>query len=111
MDCFSGNKLGNKQQGVWTAIGCIPTSPQGIVQSLLRVGLGMAGGVVVLSVLAGAFMLTTSSGEPKKVQEAQELISSAIIGLLFVVFSVIILQFIGVQILRLPGFGSPGTSP
>lgn len=105
-DCFK-----KTPPGVWTAVGCIPTSPQGIVQSILRIGLGMAGGVVVLSVLAGAFMLATSSGNPKQVEEAQQLISSAIIGLLFVVFSIIILQFIGVSILHLPGFGSSGTLP
>lgn len=107
--CLNGTTLGEKKQGLWTAVGCVPTSPQGIVQSILRIGLGMAGGIVVLSVLAGAFMLATSAGNPKQVEEAQQLISSAIIGLLFVVFSVIILQFIGVQILHIPGFGSAET--
>lgn len=109
-DCLRGQTLGKDQNqqpivGIWTAVGCVPTSPQGIVQSILRIGLGMAGGIVVLSVLAGAFMLATSAGNPKQVEEAQQLISSAIIGLLFVVFSVIILQFIGVQVLHIPGFG------
>ncbi len=94
-----------KKQSLWTAVGCVPTDAQGIVQSLLRIGLGLSGGVVILAILAGAFMFATSSGDTKKVQEAQEMISSAIIGLLFVIFSVIILQFVGISLLHIPGFG------
>ncbi len=94
------------KEGLWTAVGCIPTDTQGIVESLLRIGLGLSGGFVILTILAAAFMFATSSGDPKKVQEAQEMVSAAIIGLLFVIFSVIILTFIGVSVLRIPGFGT-----
>lgn len=101
-DCFQNNK-----NGVWTALGCIHTDqPQSIIQDLLKVGLGIAGGVILLSILMGAFLLTTSAGDTKKVEEAQQMISGAIIGFLFIIFSVILLQFIGVSILHLPGFGS-----
>lgn len=89
---------------IWTGIGCIGTTTPEIVRSLLTIGLGLSGGVVLLSILAGAFMLATSAGEPKKIQEAQEMISAAVIGLLFVIFSAIILRFIGVSILHIPGF-------
>ncbi len=94
------------EQGVWTAVGCIPTSAQGIVESLVRIGLGLSGGVVVLMVLAGAFTLATSAGNPKQVEEAQQMISAAVIGLLFVIFSVIILRFIGISVLHIPGLGT-----
>ncbi len=79
---------------------------EGLVTSLLRIGIGLAGGFVLLSILYGSFLLTTSSGDPKRVQEGQEMITSAIMGLLFVIFSVIILRFIGVSILQIPGFGT-----
>lgn len=102
-DCFGKDKKAPTGK-LWTAVGCIDTSAPGIVRSLLSVGLGLSGGVVLLSILVGAFMLATSAGEPKKVQEAQEIISAAIIGLLFVIFSAIILQFIGASILHVPGF-------
>jgi hypothetical protein len=92
---------------LWTAFGCIKLSREGIVTDFLRIGLGLAGGFVLLTTLYGAFLLSTSSGDPKRVQEAQERISSAVMGLFFVVFSVIILQFIGVQLLHIPGFGGP----
>jgi len=65
----------------------------------------ISGAIVLIMILAGAFMLSTSQGDPKKTQDAKELISSAIIGLLFIIFSITILQFVGVSILRIPGFG------
>jgi len=91
--------------GIWTAVGCIPQTPKAIVETLLEIGLIMSGAIVLIMILAGAFMLSTSQGDPKKTQDARELITSAIIGLLFIVFSITILQFVGVSILRIPGFG------
>ncbi|MBP9700640.1 hypothetical protein KBD71_05165 [Candidatus Woesebacteria bacterium] len=91
---------------LWTAFGCVQTSPTGMIQSFLRIILGLAGGIVLLVILYGAFLLTTSSGDPKRVQEGQEMVTSAIMGILFIIFSVIILQFIGVKLLQIPGFGT-----
>lgn len=104
----SGNILDPNASGqqLWTAIGCVSLTKEGIVTSLLRVGIGISGGFVLLSILYGAFLLTTSSGDPKRVQEGQEMITSAVMGLMFVIFSVIILKFIGVTILHIPGFGA-----
>lgn len=94
-------------QGIYTAVGCIPANSESIVAQMVKIGLGIAGGVALLMILAGSFMLSTSQGEPKRAGEAKELITSAVMGLLFIIFSVAILQFIGVTILRIPGFGSP----
>lgn len=114
LKCYYGNtssvptedSVPESSTKLWTAFGCVSVgTPQSIVADILRIGMAMAGGFVLLNILFGAFMLSTSSGDPKRVQEAQEMISSAVIGLLFVIFSVIILQFIGVSILRIPGFG------
>jgi hypothetical protein len=46
----------------------------------------------------------TSQGNPEKVQAAREQLTSAIVGLLFIIFSLAILTIIGVDILKLPGF-------
>lgn len=94
------------KQGIWTGIGCIPyNDTTQTVRALITVGLGLAGTVVVLMTLAGAFMLSTSKGDPTKVQEAKSLIFSAVSGILFLIFSVSILRFIGVSVLQIPGFG------
>lgn len=91
--------------GIWTAVGCIRSDPQSIVGAVIRIGIGIAGGVALIMILAAGFMFTVSQGDPKRVGEARDLITSAVIGLLFIVFSVSILQFLGVQLLRIPGFG------
>lgn len=97
-NCFVGG-------GIWTAIGCIPTQPESVIKVVITIGLGLGGGIVLVMILAGSFMLSVSQGDPNKTKEAKEIITSAIIGLLFVIFSVTILQFIGVSILQIPGFG------
>jgi hypothetical protein len=97
-DCFNNN-------GVWTAIGCIPTSPQEIIKTIVTIGMSLAGVVVLILILISAFTLSTSQGDPNKTKEAKEMLTSAIVGLLFIIFSVTILQFIGVSILNIPGFG------
>ncbi len=93
-------------KGIWTAVGCIKTEPQAIIQTVVRIGISIGGGIALLMTLVGGFMLTTSQGDPKRVQEGKEMITSSVIGIIFVLFSVVILQFIGVTILRLPGFGT-----
>lgn len=104
-NCMSGSTSTSKQPGVWTAIGCIGRDPESITQRLIQLGIGMGGGLCLITCLVGGFLLTTSEGNPKKVEEAREMITGAIIGLLFVLFSVIALQFIGVTIFHIPGFG------
>jgi hypothetical protein len=91
--------------GMYTAIGCIQTDSKSIVVYLVKTGLGIAGGIALLMILAGAFLVTTSAGEIKRLQQGKEIISSAVMGLFWIIFSVTILQFIGVTIFKLPGFG------
>lgn len=107
IDCISGTNFGTTKTGVWTAVGCIQADPKPIVQAVVTIGVGLAGGIALLMVLVGGFMMTISQGNPKQWQEARDMITSAVIGLLFVLFSVVILQFIGVSVLHLPGFGTP----
>ena len=47
----------------------------------------------------------TSQGNPEAVKAATEQLTSAIIGLLFIILSFVILEIIGVDILKIPGFG------
>lgn len=94
------------KDGVWTAIGCVPQDPAQAIGVLVSIGLNIAGGVALIMILAAGFMMTTSQGEPKRLGDAKDLMQSAVIGLLFIIFSVTILQFIGSDLLKIPGFGS-----
>jgi len=93
-----------KISGVYSAIGCIETTSSGLTKTLLSLGIGMAGGIAFLLILFGALQMMTSAGNPEKLNAGKELISAAISGLLLIIFSVFLLQLIGVKILAIPGF-------
>ena len=83
-----------------TAIGCIDVkSPEGFVNSILTLAIGLAGGIAMLLIIFGGIQILTSAGNPDKIQAGKELITSAIAGLILIVFSVFILRIIGVEIL------------
>lgn len=87
-----------------TAIGCIHTNPAEFAKDSLRFIIGIAGGLAFLMMLLGAFQMLTSAGNPETLNAGKERLTSAIIGLLFVIFAVLLLQIIGAGILNIPGF-------
>lgn len=84
----------------------INTSPSGIIKGIFGVVLSLAGVIALLLIIIAGYRIMTSSGDPEKLKGAKEQLTSAIIGLLFIIFSIVILQIIGVDILRIPGFTS-----
>ncbi len=90
--------------GIMTAIGCVPTQPAALIQGLLKVAVGAGGGIALLLMIIGAFRMIISVGNPEGVKAGHEQFTSAIIGLLFIIFAVFLLKVIGVDLLGLPGF-------
>jgi hypothetical protein len=70
---------------------------------LLKWGVGIGGGVAFLLIVISGFMIMTASGNPERLQAGKELMTSAIMGLIMLIFSVFLLKIIGVDILQLPG--------
>lgn len=91
--------------GIETALGCVPTDPKAFLEKSLPVVFGASGGVAFLLMIMGAFQMITSAGNPDSVKKGREQFNSAIIGLLFILFSVLLLQVVGFNILNIPGFG------
>lgn len=88
-----------------TALGCIPTGDiNEFAAWFLRWAIGIGGGIAFLLIIFGGFQIITSAGNPERIKAGKEQLTSAIFGLLFLVFSVFLLRLIGVDILRLPGF-------
>lgn len=92
----------------YTALGCIITTDQGegLFTKLFTTGTGIAGVIAFIIILLGGFKILTSAGNPERLTEGKEMVSSAIAGLLMIIFSIFILQVIGVNVLCIPGFGS-----
>lgn len=87
-----------------TAIGCLPVnSATAFSAFVLQWALGIGGGIAFLLIIFAGIQITTSAGSPDKIRAGQELLTAAITGLILIIFSVFILDLIGVQILRLPG--------
>jgi hypothetical protein len=90
--------------GTWTAIGCINTDPKDLLSKILGLGIGIAGGIAFLLIIFGGLQIMTSAGNPEQLNGGRELVSSAVTGLLLIIFSIFLLQFIGVSIIGIPGF-------
>lgn len=91
------------QDGIWSGLGCLSWSPDQLLQDVVGIVFGIAGGLALLMMGFGALTMATSAGDPKQVQSGREIFTGALAGLLFIIFAVIIVRFIGVDILQLPG--------
>ena len=88
---------------VMTAFGPFSTSADGFIKSLFAILLSLSGGIALLMIIYSGYQIMVSRGDPEKLKEAKERLTSAIVGLLFLIFSLVILEVIGVDILNLPG--------
>ena len=88
-----------------TAIGNVSLDDNGtgFVGSLFGILLGFSGGIAILLIIYSGIRLITSQANPEKIQQSREILTAAIVGLLFIIFSVVILEVIGIDILHIPG--------
>lgn len=91
------------EEGIDTAIGCIPIARESFVNWLLKVLFGIIGGIAFILMVGGGIQMATSGGDPQKLKAGQETLSSALAGLLFALFSLFILRLVMVDILHIPG--------
>ena len=88
-------------EGVKSGLGCLPTDPQAFINTVTPWAIGIGSGIAFLLGLYGALMIVISAGDPEKMQAGKEIITSAVAGLLLIVFAVFILRIIGVDVLKL----------
>lgn len=102
-----GEELCTDGTSINSAIGCIPVeSSQEFLEFLLSWAMGIAGGIALILIVYAGFLIITSAGDPKKLQAGKELLTAAVMGLALIIFAAFVLQFIGVEILNIPGFGT-----
>lgn len=101
----------NGSAGIQTAIGCIQVFNQTtFLSNILTWAVGIGGGIAFLLIIYAGFMIMTGAGNPERLKAGQELLTSALSGLILLVLSIFILRFIGIDILQLGKFGF-GTTP
>lgn len=98
----------------YTQIGCLGTdiasftdanAGGGVLNFLLNNLIFPAVGVLAFGVIIyGAFLLVTAQGDRFKIEQGKRMITSAIVGLIFTFGVVLIVNIIGSDILRIPGF-------
>lgn len=100
----SGYQESNRCTAFGTAIGPIHVDPANFITDIFSIALYIAGlGAFGLIVYSG-FRLMTSRGNKEIIQASRETLTSAIIGILFIILALVILQLITVDILKIPGF-------
>jgi len=98
-----GSPTSNQTNRLYTAIGCFPIGDaQSSMVFIFRWALGIGGGISFLLIILASFQITSSSGNPEKIQAGRELLTSAIAGLIMLIFSFYILKVIGVDLFKLP---------
>lgn len=100
---FSGSDaaLDKSLNGIQTALGCIPTDPNTFIKVFLNWAIGLAGGIAFIFMLFAAFQILTSQGNPETLKAGQEQLTAAVIGLLFIIFSVFLLRIVGLPIMNI----------
>jgi hypothetical protein len=94
----------NADDGINTALGCINVgSGTSLVETILKIATAIGGGLALALILYGVFIVTTSAGMPDKLKAGSEIITSAVIGLIFILLSVFLVNLIGINILGIPG--------
>lgn len=102
---WQDSKIIKKCASVNTGLGIdIKTDPGDLVKSVFGIILSISGGIALILIIISGYRLIFSQGNPEEVKGAQEQLTSAIVGLLFIIFSLVILQIIGADILKIQGF-------
>ncbi len=82
-----------------TAFGNISTDFKEFTTRILQIAIGLAGAFALILLVRGSIVVLTSGGDPQKLNSGREIIIAAVVGLLFLIFSVLILRFIGFSLL------------
>ena len=79
-----------------TAFGDIDTDITKFAGKFLSIAIGVAGGIALILLVFGSIRVLTSSGNQQTLAAGRDTIIAAIAGLLFLIFSVLILRALGI---------------
>lgn len=91
-----------------TGLGCMPIDAEGMTKWTVKTVVGVAGGIALLMLIIGGVQFVSSSGDPDAIEEARGKITSALAGLILIIFSILIMKIIGIDVLGLPNLTPSG---
>ncbi len=98
----------------YTMLGCIRTdlgsfqqegAAASVIQRLLQIIFSTIGGFAFLFLLYGSFIIATSQNNPERLNYGKRIIYGAIVGVIFSLSSVFIINLLASGVLKIPGFG------
>lgn len=101
------NCLCGTPPGSWTSIGCVNTSSlNGVAASIMRIALGIIGGIMLLMLISVGYLYNT--GLTENIEAAKKRLTAMFTALLLLVFSALFLRVIGVNVLDVVTVGIIG---
>ncbi len=82
-----------------TALGCLPADTENFTLIFVKYAVGLAGFSALIIMLIATITILTGGSNPEQVKKGKELFTSAIMGLLFIIFSAVILKIINQDLL------------
>jgi len=90
-----------------TGLGCIPADPMSLAVWILQAAMLAGGGIAFLLSVFGGITIILAAGDPEKINQGKQMITSAIAGVLFIILAISLLRLIAFDIFQLPGFENP----
>jgi hypothetical protein len=100
--CAEGSFQDGRCGAVATAFGKLSTNPEEFIKDIFGVMLAMSGGIALLLIMKSGYLIMTAQGKPEALQAGRDQLIAAIVGLIFLIFSFVLLQTIGFEILKVP---------
>lgn len=102
--CIPGTGNSGNCGSIDTVFGDFSGNPGSLATIFYDFALGIAGGVALIMMIYASFKMISSKGDPDALQGGKQLFTSAVIGLLVIIFAAFIIRIIG------SGLGIPGIS-
>lgn len=87
-----------------TELGCLPNQPVEFSGKIYALGLGLIGGVGLISIIYGGYLIISSKGDPQALNRGKSYIFYAILGIIMAVSGFALYRITAVDILKIPGF-------
>lgn len=89
---------------IQTELGCLAQDPVKFSGDIYGIGLGLIGGVALIAIIYGGYLILISKGDVNLLNKGKSHILYAILGVLLAVGGYVLYQTTTIDILKIPGF-------